>query len=41
LTRTVPDDKVVRDAGLLTPGDLVRLTFATGEARARVEEVSK
>jgi exodeoxyribonuclease VII large subunit len=41
LTRTVPDGKVVRDAASLTPGDLVRLTFATGEARARIEEVSK
>jgi len=41
LTRTVPDGKVVRDAGSLTPGDLVRLTFTTGEARARIEEVSK
>ena len=40
LTRTVPDGKIVRDAGSLTPGDLVRLTFATGEARARIEEVS-
>jgi exodeoxyribonuclease VII large subunit len=41
LTRTVPDGKVVRDAASLTSGDLVRLTFATGEARARIEEVSK
>jgi exodeoxyribonuclease VII large subunit len=41
LTRTVPDGKVVIDAALLTPGDLVRLTFATGEARARIEEVIK
>ncbi len=40
LTRTVPDGNVVRDAASLTPGDLVRLTFATGEARARIEEVS-
>jgi exodeoxyribonuclease VII large subunit len=40
LTRTMPDSKVVRDAGSLTPGDLVRLTFATGEARARIEEVN-
>jgi hypothetical protein len=37
----VPDGKVVIDAALLTPGDLVRLTFATGEARARIEEVIK
>ncbi len=41
LTRTVPDGNVVRDAASLTAGDLVRLTFATGEARARIEEVSK
>ena len=40
LTRTMPDGKVVRDADSLTPGDLVRLTFATGEARARIEEVN-
>jgi exodeoxyribonuclease VII large subunit len=41
LTRTVPDGKVVTDATDLTPGDLVRLTFAKGEARARIEEVTK
>lgn len=40
LTRTVPDGTLVRDARSLTPGDRVRLTFATGEARARIEEVS-
>jgi exodeoxyribonuclease VII large subunit len=41
LTRTVPGGKVVTDAELLAPGDLVRLTFAAGEARARIEEVIK
>lgn len=40
LTRTVPDGKLVTDAATLTPGDLLRLTFAKGEARGRVEEVS-
>jgi exodeoxyribonuclease VII large subunit len=40
LTRTLPDGKVVRDAKSLTRGDLVRLIFATGEARARIEEVN-
>jgi len=40
LTRTVPDGKLVTDAATLTPGDLLRLTFAKGEARVRVEEAS-
>jgi exodeoxyribonuclease VII large subunit len=39
LTRTVPEGKLVTDAATLTPGDLLRLTFARGEARVRVEEV--
>jgi exodeoxyribonuclease VII large subunit len=41
LTRTLPAGKVVTDATTLTPGDLLRLTFAKGEARVRVEEVSR
>jgi exodeoxyribonuclease VII large subunit len=41
LTRTVLGGKVVTDAASLIPGDLVRLTFAKGEARARIEEVMK
>ena len=40
LTRTIPDGKVVTDATSLTPGDSIRLTFATGEARATIDEVS-
>jgi exodeoxyribonuclease VII large subunit len=40
LTRTVPDGKLVTDATTLSPGDLLRLTLAKGEARVRVEEVS-
>ncbi len=40
LTRTVPEGKLVTDATTLTPGDRLRLTFATGEARVRVEEVT-
>ena len=39
LTRTIPENAVVRDAATLRPGERVRLTFAQGEARARVEEV--
>jgi exodeoxyribonuclease VII large subunit len=39
LARTLPEGKVVTDAAMLQPGDSLRLTFATGEARVRVEEV--
>ena len=39
LTRTIPENAVVRDAATLRPGESLRLTFAQGEARARVEEV--
>ena len=39
LTRTVAEGKVVTDAATLMPGDLLRLTFAKGEAQVRVEEV--
>lgn len=39
LTRTLPDNRLVRDAATLHPADLVRLTFARGEARARIEHV--
>ncbi len=39
LTRTIPEGAVVRDAATLRPGEQVRLTFAQGEARARIEEV--
>jgi exodeoxyribonuclease VII large subunit len=39
LTRTVTAGKVVTDAATLRPGDLLRLTFAKGEAQVRVEEV--
>ena len=40
LTRTIPDGKVITDATTLTSGDSVRLTFAQGEARATIDEVS-
>ncbi|MGH7964095.1 MAG: exodeoxyribonuclease VII large subunit [Candidatus Binatia bacterium] len=40
LTRTIPGGQVITDAATLTPGELLRLTFAKGEVRARVEEVS-
>ena len=40
LTRTIPENAVVRDAATLRPGEDVRLTFAQGEARARIEEVT-
>ncbi|HKA52322.1 MAG TPA: exodeoxyribonuclease VII large subunit [Candidatus Binatia bacterium] len=40
LTRTVPEGKLVTDAGKILPGDQLRLTFAKGEARVRVEEVT-
>jgi exodeoxyribonuclease VII large subunit len=40
LTRTIPGGNVVIDAANLTPGDLVRLTFAKGEARATIVEVN-
>ncbi|MGE4095766.1 MAG: exodeoxyribonuclease VII large subunit [Candidatus Binatia bacterium] len=39
LTRTIPGGKVVTDAASLSTGERVRLTFAKGEARARIEEV--
>jgi len=41
LTRTIPDGHIVTDAATLTSGDSVRLTFAKGEARAVIEEVSR
>jgi exodeoxyribonuclease VII large subunit len=40
LTRTLPQGKVVADASTLTPGDHLRVTFAKGEARVQVEEVT-
>src|SRR5262245_41602670 len=40
LTRTLPEGKLVTDAKKLTPGYQLRITFATGEARVLVEEVS-
>ena len=40
LTRTIPENAVVRDAATLRPGERVRLTFAQGEAQARIEEVT-
>jgi len=40
LARTVPEGKLVTDAGKILPGDQLRLTFAKGEARVRVEEVT-
>jgi exodeoxyribonuclease VII large subunit len=40
LTRTVPEGKLVTDAEKILPGDQLRLTFAKGEARVRVEEVT-
>lgn len=41
LTRTVPEGKVITDAATLVPGDMLRLTFAQGEARVRVEEIRR
>lgn len=38
LTRRVNEGTVVTDAGTLAPGELLRITFAKGEARVRVEE---
>jgi exodeoxyribonuclease VII large subunit len=40
LTRTWAEGKVVTDAATLTPGDELRVSFAKGEARVRVENVS-
>lgn len=40
LTRTIPEGKIITDAATLSTGDLLRLTFARGEARVRVEEVN-
>jgi len=40
LARTVPQGRVVTNAEMLSPGDRLRLTFAKGEARVQVEEVS-
>lgn len=40
LTRTIPGGNVVSDATQLTAGESVRLTFAKGEARATIDEVS-
>jgi exodeoxyribonuclease VII large subunit len=39
LTRSVADGKIVTDAATLAPGELLRVSFAKGEARVRVEEV--
>lgn len=41
LTRTWPEGKVVTDAATVAPGQLLRVSFAHGEARVRVEEVSR
>jgi exodeoxyribonuclease VII large subunit len=40
LTRTWTEGKVVTDAATLAPGDELRVFFAQGEARVRVEDVS-
>lgn len=40
LTRTWTAGKVVTDAAMLVPGDELRVSFAKGEARVRVEDVS-
>lgn len=40
LTRTIPEGKIITDAATLRTGDLLRVTFARGEARVRVEEVN-
>jgi exodeoxyribonuclease VII large subunit len=40
LTRMIPSGRVITDAATLIPGDSVRLTFARGEARATIDEVS-
>lgn len=39
LARTLPGGQIVRDAAMLHPGDPLRLTFARGAARVRVEEI--
>lgn len=39
LTRSIPDNRLIRDAAALRPADRVRLTFARGEAEARIERV--
>jgi exodeoxyribonuclease VII large subunit len=36
LTRRWPAGVIVRDAGSLAPGDEVEITFAVGQARARI-----
>lgn len=41
LTRTVPEGKVITDAANLVLGEVLRLTFAQGEARVRVEEIRR
>jgi exodeoxyribonuclease VII large subunit len=40
LTRTWSEGRVVTDAATLSPGEYLRIAFAKGEARVRVEEVS-
>lgn len=40
LTRTWAEGRVVTDAATLSPGENLRISFAKGEARVRVEEVS-
>lgn len=41
LTRTIPDGRVVANAGQLRPGGRVRLMFAAGEAIARIEQIQE
>jgi exodeoxyribonuclease VII large subunit len=38
ITRKLPEEIVVKDAATLAAGDFVRITFAAGNARCRVEE---
>ena len=41
LTRTIPEGRLITQAQNLSPGDLLRLTFAQGEAVVRVEETQE
>lgn len=38
ITHKLPGERIVKDAAELAAGDLVRITFALGQARCRVEE---
>ena len=38
ITHKLPEETIVKDSATLTAGDLVRVTFAAGKARCRVED---